>query len=229
MSDDVIYAEERTDFYVYVYRDPFNNEPFYIGKGVNGRADIHLREAKNPSITTKNYYNNVKLSKIRGILDQGETPIIEYVCEGMTEEDALELEVFLISEIGRYVLGEGPLTNLTDGGEGFSGVVKDKTKYHIINIDTGEEKHLTQHQMHRELGMAQTGACCLVSGKTQISAGWRLFENETDRTVYVGQKHTFINAYTNETIHCTQNELVVKYDLNATCVHAIVAGKRKTN
>lgn len=227
MSSEVIYAEERSDFYVYVYRDPFTMAPFYIGKGLNGRADQHLMEAKDERNTPENYYNSFKLRKIRKILDQGKDPIIERVCEGMTEDDAFELEVFLISEIGRRVLDEGPLTNLTDGGEGFSGVIRDKNKYHIINIDTGEEKNLTQFQMHRELGMTQVGACCLVSGKTQISIGWRLFENETERTVYVGQKHTFTNAYTNETVHCTQNELVVKYNLNAACVHAIVAGKRK--
>jgi len=42
--------------------------------------------------------------------------------EGLSEDEAFELEKFLISFIGREIHG-GPLVNLTDGGEGSSGLV----------------------------------------------------------------------------------------------------------
>ena len=33
---------EALRFYVYVYSDPRNNQPFYIGKGIGNRAFAHL-------------------------------------------------------------------------------------------------------------------------------------------------------------------------------------------
>ncbi len=49
--------------------------------------------------------------------------------ENLTEKEAFDLEIELISKIGRSDLKLGPLTNLTDGGEGQSGaVVKESTR-----------------------------------------------------------------------------------------------------
>lgn len=43
---------------------------------------------------------------------------VEIVAEGISKEQACELEIFLIQEYGRRDLKEGTLCNMTDGGEG---------------------------------------------------------------------------------------------------------------
>lgn len=116
-------------FYVYVYLDVtkkgnfiygdycFEYEPFYVGKGYNKRCEEHLRES---SLREKSFKNN----KIKKILSLGLKPIILKVSINIFEVDAFELEQKLISIIGRRDLKKGPLTNLTDGGEGIVGLIK---------------------------------------------------------------------------------------------------------
>jgi len=119
----------KKQFYVYVYTDPrkpgdynygeyhFDYEPFYVGKGKEDRLYAHLCE--NTEINT----NKHKIEKINNIIDEDfniKKYIIKVECD-MKEEDAFELEKELISNIGRIDFGDGPLTNLTGGGEGISG------------------------------------------------------------------------------------------------------------
>jgi len=116
-------------YYVYIYLDPikggnftygdykFDYEPFYIGKGCKERCNDHIFDCKLKTSTFKN-------NKIKKILSLGLTPIILKVSENLFEIDAFEIEKKLIQVIGRRDLKKGPLTNLTDGGEGFSGLIK---------------------------------------------------------------------------------------------------------
>lgn len=220
-------VDQCTDFYVYAYKDPNTLEPFYIGKGLKDRASMHLHEAKNPKHTPENYYNPYKLNKIRQIIDTGNEPVIEKLYVDLTEEEAFSYEVSLIEDLGRVVDGTGILTNLTSGGEGFSGVIRDKEEYHIINVSTGEERYATQYQMHRELGLYQAGACYLVSGNLDVSNGWRMYSNDSvSRMTYVGQTHNFINAYTLETRECTQKELIDEFNLSSSNVSMLIRGIR---
>ena len=108
-------------YYVYAYLDPrrpsdddrFSNEPFYIGRGSKSRLNSHINEAKRlPETITRD------INKIRSILSTGMTPIIIKLFDGMTMEESKIKEYELIKEIGRSLFGEGPLTNLTEGGEG---------------------------------------------------------------------------------------------------------------
>jgi len=48
---------------------------------------------------------------------------IIFLKTGLTEEEALKHEVYMISVLGRKDLGTGILRNLTDGGDGVSGLV----------------------------------------------------------------------------------------------------------
>lgn len=116
----------RNDFYVYVYLDTrkegefmygdlkFNHEPFYIGKGCNKRMLFHLYESAN----TK---SKIRFNKIRSIRKIGLEPIVYKLYENLTEVDSLRIETETIKIIGRKDLNNGPLINLTDGGEGESG------------------------------------------------------------------------------------------------------------
>ena len=121
-------------FYVYALIDPTTNKPFYIGKGSGARIRAHFTPG---SLKT----NTLKVTKIKSLLSAGVKPIAEYVAKNLSEDEAFELERFIISELGRIDLGTGFLTNHTDGGEGTSGaILKPKSKQareHLRNIRTG--------------------------------------------------------------------------------------------
>lgn len=110
--------------YVYVYLDTrkhgkfiyhdleFEYEPFYVGKGYGDRYINHLNE--------KRIVNRHKSGKINNIKKVGLLPKIIFICEGVSDIVAKSIEISTISKIGRYP--NGPLTNLTDGGDGTLGL-----------------------------------------------------------------------------------------------------------
>jgi hypothetical protein len=114
------------EYYVYVLLDPrkpgtfvydggtFSFEPFYVGKGKGYRykhhAWAHLRGQPSG--------NSYKARKIKNIYESGLEPLVKRkYCE--SESKAFELEIRMIKSIGRG--SKGPLTNLSDGGEGQTG------------------------------------------------------------------------------------------------------------
>ena len=104
------------NFYVYIYKNPLkNNDPFYVGKGKGDRFLYHLKEKKS--------VNPHKSNTIKQIRTQGLEPIIEIYINNLIENDAFEVEKNLIKFFGRRNIKTGGLTNLTDGGEGVSGVI----------------------------------------------------------------------------------------------------------
>lgn len=111
------------NFYIYIYLDPrkpgkycYNNfcflfEPFYIGKGKNKRC----MNIYNRNIYFKNKINKIKKSNSRLIIFK--------LYDNLFETLSFELEKQLIQEIGRFDLNLGPLVNMTDGGDGPSGII----------------------------------------------------------------------------------------------------------
>jgi hypothetical protein len=73
-------------FYVYVYIDPRNFEPFYYGKGQGSRQFSHLLDNAEGD----------KTAKISEIRKEGLEPIIRVVAKGLTEDQALLVEKTLI-------------------------------------------------------------------------------------------------------------------------------------
>lgn len=108
-------------FYVYCYFNPLKLstfdecglEPFYIGKGKNDRLIHHMFES---NLATDS--NRHKVNTIRKIQLANKKPYIKILTHYDIEEDALLEERRLIKLIGRRDLKTGPLTNMTDGGEG---------------------------------------------------------------------------------------------------------------
>jgi hypothetical protein len=93
-------------FYVYVYRDPKDKLPFYVGKGKGDRKNQHLKETKD---NTDNY---LKWCKIESIRQRNEMPIIEVVLNTESEDEAYIFEAKLILKYGRkYLDKDGILTN----------------------------------------------------------------------------------------------------------------------
>jgi hypothetical protein len=99
---------ERKDFYVYVFLRSTDSlagpkySPYYVGKGKGNRAYSCQR---------------------RGAPRPKDSNFIAFIEEGLTEAQAFALEKYCIALYGRIDLGTGVLRNLTDGGDGVSGIV----------------------------------------------------------------------------------------------------------
>jgi hypothetical protein len=99
------------EFYVYIlFRD--NGLPFYVGKGRGRRWTVHEWQASKGRKGHR--FSIIRDMQARGI----EIPKIK-LHEGLTETVAHDYETALIKAIRRKP--EGPLVNLTDGGEGSTG------------------------------------------------------------------------------------------------------------
>lgn len=121
-------------YYVYIYLDPrkpgnyqygeysFDYEPFYVGKGYYKRMLSHLNRAKNKNVRKI----TPTISKIRKLLKLNLVPIIKIVTENLIEQESFNLEISLIKLIGRKEFTTGPLLNLTNGGDGVSGLIVSK-------------------------------------------------------------------------------------------------------
>lgn len=121
-----------TVYYVYLLIDPRDMIPFYVGKGKGNRAQSHLTE-------TSSKGNRLKKSIIRKIRSSGAEPLIEFFQTELTEIDALSIEAKLIKKYGRRDLGLGPLSNMTDGGEGVTNrFVSEATKDKISKSRKGK-------------------------------------------------------------------------------------------
>ena len=113
--------------YIYIYLNPFKRgeynfdkfsfeyEPFYVGKGKNGRINVHLNVVDEINKLKQNILNKIK--------KENKEPIIIKLYENISEHSAFRLEKYLIKLIGRRDLKLGTLANLTDGGEGTSGTI----------------------------------------------------------------------------------------------------------
>lgn len=131
-----------TPFYIYVYLDPrkpgifkysnyvFKYEPFYIGKGGKADTDNYKRyyEHIKKAILGHDLKNPHKFLKLKKIMKMFQEPLIEFVGFYEKESEAFKIERECIQLIGRSDLNKGPLTNLTDGGDGSFKLSKNSRK-----------------------------------------------------------------------------------------------------
>ncbi len=89
-------------YYVYSLKDPRTKpaKVFYIGKGTGSRATDHLKKIDE---TRKGKF-------IQEILDSGYSPVVAKIVEQLTEEQAFQIELELISSFGTVDTG-GTLYN----------------------------------------------------------------------------------------------------------------------
>ncbi len=102
-----------TKFYVYIYYDPRNMQPFYVGKGKGKRYKAHLSEASSWDGIWRKGKNCSKLQKILDIQKDNLAPIITKVYFSENELDVIAEEARLINLFGRISAG-GILTNITE-------------------------------------------------------------------------------------------------------------------
>lgn len=110
-------------FYVYLLVRP-DGVPFYVGKGKKERVFCHEADALNTQ------FKSYKLNTIRAL--HHNQLMVHYSIDSFhsTEAAAHARERFLIQTIGRHDLKTGPLTNLTDGGEGCSNPSEESRQKH---------------------------------------------------------------------------------------------------
>lgn len=86
---------ERLNYYVYLYVDPRDNKPFYVGKGRGDRALAHLSEQT----------ESRKCARIAAIRAEGKEPRIDILAHGLrSDEDALKIEAAVIDALGPETL-----------------------------------------------------------------------------------------------------------------------------
>jgi len=95
---------------LYLYTDPLNDIPRYVGMGTETRPYNHIKRSTNPKL------GNMINKRIR----DGYVVEPKILCIG--EEGYIkDLEIKLIAAYGREDLNEGTLFNYTDGGDGIIG------------------------------------------------------------------------------------------------------------
>jgi hypothetical protein len=112
----------KNKFYVYFHINPIKNEVFYVGKGHGVRA--HSKSKRT------DFWKNM-------VDKYGFT--VDIIHDKLSEEEAFELEMMYIKKLGRRDNGTGILVNMTDGGEGRSGLIcSEETRIKISKTSKGK-------------------------------------------------------------------------------------------
>lgn len=158
---------ERKDYLVYRLLRSRNYKALYIGKGLRDRPYQHEILIKN-----NKHYNRYLTNAInRDIKDDFGPPIIEIIKDSMTENEAFELEIKLILEIGRRDLKTGTLANLTAGGKD----VPIKFKSELTHKKSGksriglkQSKETIEKRMAKVRGQKRTPEQCARIGAAKL-------------------------------------------------------------
>jgi hypothetical protein len=136
------------EYYVYGHYTEDTNELFYVGKG---KGDRHKQLSnKRRNLLWQN------ITKKHGVK-------VEILYENLTEEEAFKIEIDLIKKYGRRDLGTGILANLTDGGEGSSGVktvgrpLTESEKEHLSKLLKGKKKPPRTEEHSKKISKAKMG------------------------------------------------------------------------
>jgi hypothetical protein len=209
MIIDVRKNPTRRDFYVYVLLDPrkpghfkhgrwkFSYEPFYVGKGSGNRVLAHVQRLRSTKACSKLY-------KILKILTTGQPILFSIKKRNLTEKAAFNLEILLISKIGRKDTCSGPLTNHTDGGDGRSAgfVTPTKTRKKMSN---------THKKIHASMSDEQKAG---VSSK--ISRMWSSLTDEYREEINSKRSSTMKALYATPEHKQRLSESTTQMNLNRT-------------
>lgn len=131
-------------YYVYAYLRS-DGTPYYIGKGKKSRAF--------------NSHGSISVPK-----DKSRIVFLE---TNLSEVGALALERRMIRWYGRKDLGTGILRNMTDGGEGISGlIVSEETRRKLSDAQKGK-KH--SEETRRKMSKSQKGKIFSEEHRTKLS------------------------------------------------------------
>lgn len=120
------------NFYVYIWYNPIDNQPFYVGKGTGKRAYAVCEKSRNQYFLRK--YNKIKST------EQEPYVIIEY--DNLTECEALSKEHELILKFKPTFEG-GILTNLSYSTGGQS-IISESTRDKLSHGSSGENNGMSK-------------------------------------------------------------------------------------
>jgi hypothetical protein len=191
-------ATKSRDFYVYAFLRSANSatgrkySPYYIGKGKGNRA-----------------YSSQRRGAPRPI----NSSFIVFIQEGLTEQEAFDLEKYCIAVYGRVDLGTGILRNLTNGGDGVSGLVfPEETIRRLSELNTG--KTLSQSTKDK-ISAAMSGRRLSEKTRRLISEGHA--QGRYELTAPDGTVHLVTNL----------NAFCEQYNLQRGNVSAVLGGRRR--
>lgn len=123
--------------YIYRHRRLDNNQVFYIGKGTTCTKFLN-------SISEKKKFLRAFSKRNRNTWWSNTSKLgytVEIISYSLTEDEANELEEFLISLYGRKDCCDGVLVNLTDGGEGTLGRITSEDQKKAIGLRNSKENN----------------------------------------------------------------------------------------
>lgn len=164
-------------YYVYSHITKDTNQIFYVGKGTGRRA---RGKRRNP------YWKNVANKHGWKVL------ILKH---NLDEKDALEVEKYYIKHIGRRNIGTGTLVNMTDGGEGTSGLAP-ANKGNVGVFKHSEETKRKISENHRNLGKKLSPFSEEHRKKMSLAAKGKVVSNETRKKMSESQKGKVRSAET---------------------------------
>jgi hypothetical protein len=215
-------------FYVYVYRDPVTREPVYVGKGKGSRAISHTW---NKARTNSRLGNMISARSAQGLTVEPE------IVAHTNEENAFLVEQALIKYFGRADLGQGPLFNNTDGGDGVSNPNEKvraqqsdaqyrrwggRSVFEFVNAFTGEEFNGTAVELSKHIGVNQRAVHKLMGDVTVNSvAGWTLKGNELKINRY-RHSYNFCNAMSGAEFSGTISEFSEAHKISLSLVSMLI-------
>jgi len=225
---------------LYAHYRKSDNQIFYIGYGSSDRPYDTIQ---------RNKYWHRTINKHGFDMDG-----IIILAENLTEERAKKLEILMISFYGRQCVNEGPLVNITPGGDGGAFVGKDNGMY--VDTEYTFQKDdftiaCTMNELRKKFNISSSSAVSgIVNGKRKSCYGWtclnpkKVFIKSTIKRGYnLSEKHKekikMNNGRTDRNIYifehldgtietCLRIELENKYNLLKRGIYSIVNGKSKS-
>ena len=219
------------DYYVYLHLRQSDNKIFYVGKGKGHRAYVY---------SSRNYHwtNTYKKHGAYALIYKN----------NLTEDEAFKLEIELIKKYSDQ------LVNMTDGGEGTSGLKFSKeTKLKLSKLTSGKnnwnysEKEYefvkkeeyfkgTQYDFCKKHNLNRAGVSMVCSGKISSHLGWHLKgtlakirAKGKENSCFNNKIYKFKNNELNITEQLTQYDFRIKYNLYYSYVSALCRGARKAH
>jgi hypothetical protein len=139
--------EIKNMYYVYSYIDPTNNQPFYVGKGTQKRAYVHMYQPRDNKNKNKTRFKN-KLEKMK---QENIEPIIVFLAQNIQDENiAYDIEEQFIKKYGRIGYDDGGiLLNICENSRPPNH--KGRT-YEEIYGKRAEEQREKRHKLQLEAG-----------------------------------------------------------------------------
>ena len=138
-TNDVIQQMELDDkhkYYVYGLLNPFNNQPFYVGKGTGNRVFHHAKNALKPQDLDKDEKQaSLKEDTIREIMKKGKEVLCIIYHWGLTNKEALLIESVLIDCLPG-------LTNIQSGYDTDHGMIAAEDLLGLTEYDEPTEDYV---------------------------------------------------------------------------------------